>query len=177
MSTSEQSGVLDRPCWTSLVGFEVVAVDSPGAVNVGQAERPCWIPRSISSSRARLPAGAVSRQLQLRVLNGLGLALARLGSALAGAATPTQEPRAIAVVISVFVIRTAGLGFDISTQSSFIDPVVSRWPPHVAPEQRSVQDLPDASQRRRRLHSRPSGQTLRFSDLISHASFSSPSIS
>jgi hypothetical protein len=79
-----------------------VGCGSPG----NDAERPSWFPRCISSLTAGLPGGAVSRQLQLRVLYGLGPAFAGLGSALAGAASPTQEPRAIAALISVFVIRS-----------------------------------------------------------------------
>jgi hypothetical protein len=38
--------------------------------------------------------------------------LAGLGSALAGAAPTTQEPTTIAALISVFVIKTIGSGFD-----------------------------------------------------------------
>jgi hypothetical protein len=75
---------------------------SPG----NEAERPSWFPRRISSLKAGLPAGAVSWQLQLRVLYGLRPASAGLGSALADAASPTQEPSAIAALISVFVIGT-----------------------------------------------------------------------
>jgi len=75
----------------------------PGAC--GQ-ERPSRIPRSISSLRAGLPGGAVFRLqlLQLRAPNGCGSVLIGLGSALAGAAPATQEPRAIAALTSIFVI-------------------------------------------------------------------------
>jgi hypothetical protein len=37
--------------------------------------------------------------------------LAGVGSALAGSASPTPEPRAIAALTSVFVIRTVGWRF------------------------------------------------------------------
>ena len=70
----------------------------------GQAERASRMPRPISSLRAGLPGGAVSWQLHLRPPNGFGSVPIASGSALAGAATPTQEPSAIAALTSIFVI-------------------------------------------------------------------------
>lgn len=77
-----------------------VGAGSPG----NQAEWPCWSPRFISAVRAGLPGGAVSRQLQLRPPNGFGPVPAEFGSALAGAAPTTREPRMIAALTSIFVI-------------------------------------------------------------------------
>jgi hypothetical protein len=76
-----------------------------GACRPGdQAETPLWMPRLISFCRPGLPAGVVSRQLQLRVLNGFGWAPVEFVSALAGAAIPTKAPTAIAVPTSILVI-------------------------------------------------------------------------
>ena len=74
--------------------------DSPG----NQAVRPSRIPRSISSLRTGLPGGAVSRQLQLRPPNEFGTLPIGFGSAPTGAAPPTEDPRATATTISIFVI-------------------------------------------------------------------------
>jgi hypothetical protein len=79
------------------LGGEWVQAVGPG----GQPERPAWIPRCSSFAvTAGLSGGAVSWQLQVRLLNGLGPALAGPVSALAGAAATTQEPRTIAALIS-----------------------------------------------------------------------------
>jgi hypothetical protein len=79
-----------------------------------QAETPLWMPRFISSCRPGLPAGVVSRQLQLRVLNGFGWAPVEFVSALAGAAAPTTAPRTIAVPTSILVITWRYFAIDIA---------------------------------------------------------------
>jgi hypothetical protein len=75
-----------------------------GARPGNQAERPSRIPCSISSLRAGLQGGAVSRQLHLRPLNAFGALPTGFGSALTGAAPPTQEPRATAAPINNFMM-------------------------------------------------------------------------
>jgi hypothetical protein len=75
-----------------------------GASPANQAERPSRIPCSISSLRVGLPGGAVSRQLHLRPLNEYGALPIGVGSALTGAAPPTQEPRATAAPTNKFWI-------------------------------------------------------------------------
>jgi hypothetical protein len=77
--------------------------------------RPCdpsWIPRSSSSLVKELLAGAVAWQLQPRSPNGFVWVSDGFGSALAGAAATTQEPRTIAAPTSIFVIRTLGSKFN-----------------------------------------------------------------
>lgn len=70
----------------------------PGGGSPGnQSVRPSRIPRLIFSLSSGLPVGAVSRPLDLRVLKGFGSVPAESGSAPAGGAPPTQQPRAIAM--------------------------------------------------------------------------------
>jgi hypothetical protein len=63
--------------------------------------------------KAGPPAGALSRQLQLRVLNGLGAVLAGFESPLAGAAPETQTPTATTALTSILVIDIATCPFSM----------------------------------------------------------------
>jgi hypothetical protein len=94
----------------------------PGGAGAGapgdQAETPFWIPRSISSFRAGLPAGVVSRQPQLRVLNAFWSTPVEFVSALASAAPSITAPTAIAMLTSTLVITRRRFTVDI-TNSPF----------------------------------------------------------
>jgi hypothetical protein len=83
----------------------LVDVGSPG----NGVERPSRIPRSTSPLRTGLPGGAVSSQLQLRVLNGFGSLPTECGSALARVVPATPTTRAIARAKSSCVITWSRL--------------------------------------------------------------------
>ena len=93
---------------------DVTAVTWAGSMAVVRATRPSDPPGDPAlslPSQLGCRGAAVSRQLQVRPPNGFGAGPVKLGSALAGAAPATEEPRTIAAPISVFAIRTVGSTF------------------------------------------------------------------
>ena len=85
------------------------------------AERALLIPRSSSAVGTGPPVRAVCWQLQVRPANGFGWVPDGFGSALAGAAAATQEPKTTAAPTSKFVKRGLGFASIIATILSAVD--------------------------------------------------------